>query len=234
MKPIEAVIFDMDGTLIDSEPNYRVADERFLRDRGVELPEEVWDSFVGVGSRNMIERVKAEHGLRGETDELLEIKDAYYREIAETRTRVFPATAELTRRLEERGIPRAVATGSSRSTLSFSLEAVGLADRFNATVSSDEVESGKPAPDVFLETASRLGVAPDRCLVVEDSRSGIEAALAAGMAVVAVPSVSELRNDPILRRVRLTISEGAEALEPEAVLQLIEESGGSSRDGSTA
>lgn len=226
MKPIEAVLFDMDGTLIDSEPNYRVADERFLKDLGIELPEEVWELFVGIGSGKMIEYVKDHYGLEGDTQELLELKDRYYHGIVEERTEIFPATVRLLGELEERGMPCAIATGSSKRTLRLSLEATGLEERFDATVSAEEVAEGKPAPDVFLEAARRVGVRPERCLVLEDSRSGIEAALAAGMAVVALPSVSSLRDDPLLEKVDLVIPHGAATLEPVKVLELIDERNG--------
>ena len=223
---VEAVLFDMDGTLIDSETGYRIADERFLKDLGIELPEEAWEHFVGIGSARMIEYVKEQYGLTGDTQELLEAKDRYFHEIAEERTEVFPATVQLLERLNERGIPCAIATGSSKRTLQFAMEATGLRDRFDATVSSDEVPDGKPAPDVFLEAARRLGANPEQCLILEDSRSGIEAALAAGMAVVALPSVSSLRDDPLLEKVDLVIPHGAASLEPEKVLRLIDERNG--------
>lgn len=226
MKEIRAVLFDMDGTLIDSEPNYRIADERFLKDLGIELPEEAWDLFVGMGSANVIEYVKEQYGLQGDTEELLAMKDRYFREIAEERTEVFPATVRLLESLNERGIPCAIATGSSKQTLAFSLEATGLRQRFHATVSADEVSEGKPSPDVFLEAARRVAVEPEHCLVLEDSRSGIEAALAARMAVVALPSVSSLRDDPLLQKVDLLIPHGAASLEPEKVLHLIDERSG--------
>lgn len=219
---IRAILFDMDGTLIDSEPNYRIADQKFLKDFGIELPEELWDSFIGIGSEKMIEQVKREYGLEGETEELLEIKDRYFHEIASERTAVFPATVRLLDELKHRGFPCAIATGSSKRTLRFSLEATGLLDRFEATVSSEEVAHGKPDPDVFLEAARRVGVEPGECLVLEDSRSGIEAALSAGMRVVALPSVSSLKDDPLMEGVDLLIPQGAASLEPEKVLDYIE------------
>jgi HAD superfamily hydrolase (TIGR01509 family) len=213
----------MDGTLIDSEPAYRIADEKFLKDFGIELPEEVWDSFVGIGSEKMISYVKEHYGLEGEMEELLELKDRYFHEIAADRTEVFPATVRLLKALKERGFPCAIATGSSKRTLTFSLEAAGLLDHFDATVSSEEVEHGKPEPHVFLEAARRLEVDPGVCLVLEDSRSGIEAALAAEMRVVALPSVSSLKDDPLLEKVDLVIPQGAASLEPERVLRFIDE-----------
>lgn len=220
---IRAILFDMDGTLIDSEPNYRIADQQFLEDFGIELPEEVWDSFVGIGSEKMIAYVKEHYGLQGDTEELLKLKDRYFHEIAAERTEVFPATVRLLQKLKERGFPCAIATGSSKRTLKFSLEATGLVGHFEATVSSEEVAHGKPEPHVFLEAARRLGAQPEECLVLEDSRSGIEAALAAKMRVVALPSVSSLEDDPLLEQVDLLIPQGAASLEPEKVLEFIDQ-----------
>ncbi|MFP4408093.1 MAG: HAD family hydrolase [Spirochaetaceae bacterium] len=226
MKEIRAVLFDMDGTLIDSEPNYRIADERFFNRFGIELPEEVWEEFVGLGSAKVIEYVSEHYGLQGDPEELLAMKERCFHEIAEEGIEVFPATVRLLNSLTERGIPCGIATGSSKRTLDFSLKATGLEELFDATVSTDEVAEAKPAPDVFLEAARRLGVEPEHCLVLEDSRSGIMAAVAAGMSVVALPSVSSLMDDPLLREVDLLIPHGAASLEPERVLELIERRNG--------
>ena len=223
---IEAVIFDMDGTLIDSEPTYRVADERFLADRGVELPEEVWDSFVGVGSAAMIDYVKEHYGLQGEREELLREKDRYYREEAERETQAFASSRLLVETISRRGLPQGVATASGRALLDFSLEMSGLKEYFHTTVSAEEVPAGKPAPDVYFEVARRLGVDPGECLALEDSRSGIEAGVAAGMRVVALPSVDSLLRDPLLARAVLVVPGGAAAMEPTDVLAIIDEANG--------
>jgi len=222
LRPISSVIFDLDGTLVDSEPNYRLSDERFLIDRGIELPENVWESFVGIGSERMIERVQEEHGLQGDLQELLARKDAYYHEIARTGTELFPGTIPLLNGLAERDMPVAVATGSSSATMALILEVTGLEDYISLAVSSDEVPRSKPAPDVFLEAARRLGVPAQECLVLEDSLSGVQAAQAGGMRVVALPTVPAILDEPELREAEMVFPGGAGELDTEAVLRYID------------
>lgn len=117
-------------------------------------------------------------------------------------------------------IPIAVASGSTRWNIDASLEAVGLAEFFDIRVSSEEVPFGKPAPDVFLEAARRLGVPPESCVVVEDAVPGMTAALAAGMRCVAIPTITEPL-DPDFRRAQLLFAEGMPPANVDAILAFI-------------
>lgn len=184
-----SVIFDLDGTLIDSELNYLESDRLFLARYGIEWTDELWRRFVGIGSRSMLDWMRRETGIEASVDQLLEEKDLAYLEVARRSTRVFPDMVALVKLLRREGYPLAIATGSSPGVLAEVLDISGLRGLFDLVVSADEVAAGKPAPDVFLEAARRLDAAPEDCIVVEDSQYGVEAAAAAGMSCIAVPTV---------------------------------------------
>lgn len=185
----KSVIFDLDGTLIDSELNYLESDRVFLARYGVEWTDELWRRFVGIGSRSMLQWMRRETGIETSVDELLEEKNLAYLDVARRNTRVFPQMVALVKRLRSEGFSLAIATGSSQAVLNEVLDIAGLRGLFDVVVSADEVAAGKPSPDVFLEAARRLGAVAERCVVVEDSRYGVEAAVAAGMSCIAVPTV---------------------------------------------
>lgn len=180
-----AVIFDCDGTLVDSEPLARRAWERSLEPYGYAVTDADAEATVGLPfpatHAYYVERVElpAVHVMWSEySGELFALLD---RELV-----VFDDAVEAARELRERGIPVGVASSSPRERLHHTLSRAGLLDAFDVTVAGDEVANGKPAPDMFLLAAERLGVAPEACIVVEDSPPGVEAGLAAGMLTLAV------------------------------------------------
>lgn len=215
-----AVIFDLDGTLIDSEENYRRADEEFLRRHGIALSEEEWSRAIGVGGWAFVEGLKATHGLTGDVEQLLIEKDEVYLAVARGRTAAFAPMVRFVELCRQRGLALAVASGSTRAMIDATLQDSGLCDHFPVTVSSNEVAVGKPAPDVFREAARRLGVAPDRCIVVEDSRYGVQAALAAGMPCIGVPTVRPPAAE--FARCALSFSAGMDAFDPDVAIRLVE------------
>ncbi len=186
----KAVIFDLDGTLIDSEPNYQEADVELVRRYGGEMSPEEHDAYVGIGSRTFLEAVREKWGIEADLEEMLAEKDRLYMELARERTEVFPEMDRLVRRLKEEGTPLAVASGSSREVIRELTELTGIRGFFDELVSAEEVDRGKPAPDVFLVRTPRLETAPEACTRLEDSRYGVLAARAAGMACAAVPGTT--------------------------------------------
>lgn len=186
---IGAVIFDFDGTLVDSEENYFLADEELLRRRGVPFTREDKKRYIGGGNRDMMVDLKRRFALADSPDALLDEKNAIYLALALEGTPVYPEMRRLWDLLGAQGVPRAIASGSSPAVLARLLEAAGLVP--DVLVSAEEVPRGKPAPDVFLEAARRLGFAPSACAVVEDSQYGVLAAAAAGMRCIAVPYLTE-------------------------------------------
>jgi HAD superfamily hydrolase (TIGR01509 family) len=187
---IRAVIFDMDGLLLDTEPIYRVAWQKASAHFGRELTDAMYARLAG---RN---RVDAERMLAAEFGEDFPIEvfkvEAKRREESEFSAHPIPTkpgVEELLSLLESRNIPRAVATSSERERAVRWLAGAGLLGRFGAVATGDEVAHGKPAPDIYLLAAKRLGVGSEDCLVLEDAEPGIRAARAAGMSVYHVPDM---------------------------------------------
>lgn len=218
--PWEAILFDLDGTVIDSEPNYRKADKAFLSSRGIHFADEVWPRFVGMGSKAFIELMIRDHGMKGNLDDLMAQKDAYYLEIARKDTVAFPAMVELNRMARAAGLKTAIASGSSPLVIEESLRCAGLTDCYDLLFSSSQVERSKPFPDVFLQAASLLGVKSGRCLVIEDSVPGALAGLAAGMTVLAVPYEESHRNHEVFTRVPFLLETDAYGLDTQEFLGL--------------
>ncbi|MFE0581705.1 HAD family hydrolase [Streptomyces sp. NPDC058874] len=191
-----SVIFDLDGTLVDSEPNYYESGRRTLEAHGV--PDFTWEQharFIGIGTRETLEILRDRYGIRAPVERLLAEQNAAYLELARTRTEVFPQMRKLVERLRSEGVPMAVASGSSRAAIDAVLAGTGLDALLTTAVSAEEVAQGKPAPDVFLEAARRLGAEPADCVVVEDAAPGALAARAAGMGCIAVPYAAEIAGD---------------------------------------
>lgn len=188
---VKAVIFDLDGTLIDSEPNYFLADQRLLARYGVPFTEEDKRHYIGGSNLDMMRDFVRRYGIRETPEALAEMKNALYLELAEADTPLYAPMKAFLDRLVARNIPVAIASGSGPGVIARLLAKVGIAQHFEHTVSAEEVGQGKPAPDIFLEAARRLGIPPQHCVVVEDSRPGVEAAERALMRCIAVPYLTE-------------------------------------------
>ena len=186
-RPVEAVVFDLDGTLLDTEPLYSQAFYAALAECGYSLPAEAYDRLVGLPSttRRVLLPGMISSGFQAEP-----FFHAYYRHRSRLTAQgvlLKPGAARLLDRLAAADIPCAVATSASAATAAAHVGRPELAGRFAAVVTRDDVAQGKPAPDSFLAAASAMGVAPACCLALEDSDHGVHAASAAGMMVVMVP-----------------------------------------------
>jgi HAD superfamily hydrolase (TIGR01509 family) len=187
LREIEAVVFDLDGVIVDSEHLWDEVREELARERGGRWHDGAQADMMGMSAPEWSLYM---HDVIGLTESPEEIDVEVVRRLLnryETELPLIDGAVEAVQRLFET-FRLAVASSSNRSVIDLVLEASGLAELFAATVSSEEVRRGKPAPDVFLEAARRLGVAPERCGAVEDSEKGIRAAHSAGMRVVAVPN----------------------------------------------
>ncbi|MGL6280446.1 MAG: HAD family hydrolase [Gaiella sp.] len=183
-----AVVFDLDGVIVDTEHVWDEVREQLTRDWGGRYTAEAQHAMMGMSSTEWSRYMHDQLGLR-QTPE--EINDEVVRRLLERYARdlpVIPGAVPAVRALQNAGVPLAVASSSNRPLIDAVLRAAKIEHCFAATVSSEEVARGKPAPDVYLEAAHRLGVEPTACVAVEDSANGIRAAHAAGMRVIAYPN----------------------------------------------
>jgi HAD superfamily hydrolase (TIGR01509 family) len=188
-EPVEAVIFDMDGTLIDSESVYMAGMQDAARTLGIALPLELCEAMVGV-PRHECNLMLQEH--YGPGFDLAVFRGHYSTSVQQRLAKRVPVKSgvvELLDFLAAQGLPIAIATSAARETAEHHLGRAGLLDRFKTMATRDDVEHPKPAPDLYLEAARRLGVAPQHCVAFEDSSIGILAAHAAGMRAVMVVDI---------------------------------------------
>jgi HAD superfamily hydrolase (TIGR01509 family) len=184
---IAAVVFDLDGVLVDSEAVWDAVRRRFTEENGGRWHEGAQREMMGMSSVEWSRYVRDRLGVDMDPERIsIEVADRVadlYRE----RLPLLPGAVESVRLLAKEW-PLAVASSSNRHVIDLVVELAGLKEEFRATVSSEEVGSGKPAPDVYLEAARRLEVDPGACAAIEDSTNGIRSARAAGMTVIAVPN----------------------------------------------
>ncbi len=183
---IEAVVFDMDGVLIDSEPVWERVRRGFVSAHGGRWAAGAQDRMMGMSTAEWSAYISEDFGVRLSparvAEQVIAAMAAEYR----AHLPLLPGAVDAVRALSARW-PLAVASSAPRSLIDAVLDASGLRPAFAAAVSSEEVARGKPAPDVYLEAAARLGVPPAACAAVEDSSNGLRSAAAAGLAVIAVP-----------------------------------------------
>jgi beta-phosphoglucomutase family hydrolase len=179
---VRGLIFDCDGTLADTMPLHYQAWEAAMKHHGAEFPEALFWEFAGIPTARIIELLNERHGWNVPVAEAAELKESKYIELIDQVKPIEPVT-DVVRQYAGR-LPMAVATGGTRAIVTRTLGAVGLLDAFQAIVTADDVVHGKPAPDIFLESARRLNVAPAYCLVFEDADLGVQAAHAAGIRVI--------------------------------------------------
>jgi HAD superfamily hydrolase (TIGR01509 family) len=184
---IEAVVFDLDGVLLDTEELWDEARRQIAAERGGRWPEDAQRAMMGMSSPEWSRYMHDVVGLAEPPEEIsaevVARLEALYREWLP----LIDGALEAVRRIGSRW-PLAIASSSNRPLIDLFLELTETADLFRVTVSSEEVARGKPAPNVYFEAARRLGVAASSCAAVEDSENGIRSAAAAGMRIVAIPN----------------------------------------------
>ena len=183
----DAVIFDLDGVLLDSEQRWNEAKEALVRESGGRWREEAPTVMMGMSSPEWSAYLRDDLGVAMDVDAISRdvvrrMEDGYRSELP-----LLPGAEEAVRALAARW-PLGLASSSNREIIDLFLELASFGDAFRVAVSSEEVARGKPAPDVYLEAASQLGVDAQRCVAIEDSSNGLRAAAAACMPVIAVPN----------------------------------------------
>lgn len=186
---IQAAIFDMDGLMVDTEPLQGRAFVYAVEKYSGVAPEYDGELIhtVGVGVRDNVEKLIKQYGMKGDIEEILSDRSAYY-ETQLPKVRLMPGVVDLIDELKQEGVLLAVASSSDMRHIDMVLQATTSRDNFLVIMSGDEVRRGKPDPEIFLAAAERLGVSPLNCVVFEDTAAGLQAGLGAGMKVVVVPS----------------------------------------------
>lgn len=186
LKDIDAVIFDMDGTLVDSMWIWRDIDIEYLQRFGIEMPEGLQEDIGGIGIYQTAVYFKERFGIQDDIAKMIADWDDMAMAKYRFEVPLKDGIAELLQMLYEHKIPCAVATSSSNALTEAAMETHDIGEYFETIVTGEDIHNGKPAPDIYLECAKRLSVPPSRCLVFEDLIHGIKAAKAAGMNVCAV------------------------------------------------
>jgi HAD superfamily hydrolase (TIGR01509 family) len=190
MTTYAAVVFDMDGVLADSEPVYYEAINATLAPLGKRMSPELQRAIMGYGVPETWEVLQRELDLEGSLDGLVRNYDETLCRLLALVKEPLPGVRELVQELQRRRLPYALASSSWPGWIEALLGGIGLAEAFPVRVSASMVEHGKPAPDIYLLAASRLGVTPDACIAIEDTRTGLLAARSAGMLAIQVRSAS--------------------------------------------
>jgi HAD superfamily hydrolase (TIGR01509 family) len=184
---IEAVVFDLDGVLVDSEEAWNEAREQLVEERDGRWTDKAQKDMMGMSSTEWSRYMHEVLGVPEPPDEISAEVVRRLEQLYRERLPLIPGAVEAVERVAARW-PLGLASSSNRPLIDLALELSGLARFFRVTVSSEEVPHGKPAPDVYLEAARRLGSDPARCAAIEDSENGIRSAVAAGMRVIAIPN----------------------------------------------
>ncbi len=189
--PPAAIIFDMDGLLVDSERLWKVAETDLLAQHGATYSDEKHAPFIGMGLDEFLPSIKRVYELEVSVEALQTELMAQMLQLVKTDANPQPGAAELIQFVDKHSIPRAIASSSPLDLIHATVGSQdGWDDIFLTRASAGEVQRGKPAPDVYLLAAERLGVPPEQCLALEDSPNGARAAVAAGMTCFAVPDAA--------------------------------------------
>ncbi len=222
---VQGAIFDLDGTLIDSVGLYTAADQKMLKEYGISFTREMKKEYVGMGNLDMMRAYRERFNLPDSPEKLLEKKNSYYLEMSRREIKLFPKTVRLLERLHEAGYPLALASGSSPAVIDDLLAITGLKEYFTVVISSEEVERGKPDPQIFLESARRLALPPECCVVIEDSWYGVEAAKSGGMLCIAIPGATQKPLHPSFYLADLLFEGGMEEFDEDKAFRWIVQPG---------
>jgi beta-phosphoglucomutase-like phosphatase (HAD superfamily) len=185
--PFHAVTFDLDGVLADSEPWWNQIDAKLLAEQGVNYRGEYHQNVLGVSYRLAVEFYKQAFHLSAPVEQLMERRGEIATEFFANRVGLFTSAKTTLEELQQMKLHLAVATSSVSASACPFLERTGISRFFDVVVTGDEIQRGKPHPDIYLRTAERLGMAPQACLAIEDALAGVAAAKAANMHVAAIP-----------------------------------------------
>lgn len=191
---IQGVIFDMDGTLFDTETIFQIEWNRAAAERGITLPDSFRYEICGTSGEPMDRIIEKYYHVREGTPIQLKVKERVI-EILKKEVPLKPGAKSILDFFSGLPVPMAIGSSSPLSLIESNLQVTGFSHYFKALASGEEVEKGKPAPDIFLLAAKKLKIPPETCLVFEDSPNGIRAAYAAGMIPVLIPDTTPITED---------------------------------------
>lgn len=181
---LEAVIFDMDGVIIDSEPIYKMVEEEIFESLNISVMEEEFNKYIGTNSYYLWKCIKENHGLENSVEELVKLeRESNLNYLIKHKELIKPVegVVELIQDINNNGTKLAVASSSPIELISTIIDTIGIRKYFDYIVTGDYVKKCKPEPDVFLYAANKINIEPNKCLVIEDSKNGTIAAKKAGM-----------------------------------------------------
>jgi len=183
----EAIILDMDGVIVNSEPFYVEVEQANFKQLGLDISVEEHQTYQGTATDLMWQLIKERHGIEHPLEKLVEMSNSLVTPFFHSLETIepMPGVKELIEKVKEQGIPLALASSSYADVIEIILQKTGLKQYFDAVVDSKMAGASKPRPDIFLLAAQKLGVDPEKCIVVEDSANGIRAAKLAGMYCIA-------------------------------------------------
>lgn len=193
---MRAVIFDMDGVIIDSEPIHFEVDMQTMRDLGFNISSKELEKYVGTTNEYMFSDLKIKYNIEQSIEEIINYKvELTKRKVIQSELEPIEGIKELLVNLKNKNIPTAIASSSPRSFIDVVVYKFNLQDYFKYIISGEEVVNGKPDPDIYIEAAKKLGLSPEDCIVIEDSRNGVLAAKAAGMKCIGFQNINSGNQD---------------------------------------
>lgn len=197
---IKAIIFDMDGVLVDSDPHHVTIEKKLFAKLGLDISDEEHNTYMGKATDRMWQEIIRDKNLSYRSKELVDqtVDESIIHFASQKDLLAMPGLVDVLKKFHNAGIPMAVASSSGQAIIDILLEKIGIKKFFRCTISSELVGGSKPEPDIFLHTANLLGVKPEECVVIEDSTNGVRAAKAADMYCVAYKGASAGNLEPNL------------------------------------
>ncbi|OVE67138.1 phosphatase [Clostridium diolis] len=193
---MKAFIFDMDGVIIDSEPIHFEVDMQTIRELGCDISEKELEKYVGSTNEYMYTDIKENYNIKKSLEEIIDYKVELTKvKIIESHLEPIEGIKELLMELKNRNIPATIASSSPKGLIDIVVSKFKLQEYFKYIISGEEVERGKPSPDIYIETSKKLGISPKECVVIEDSRNGVIAAKDAKMKCIGFKNINSGNQD---------------------------------------
>lgn len=224
LNKIKLIIFDFDGTLVDSETVHFESDKKVLYEQyGIDLTPKIKEKYIGRSAEDMMEDIKRIYEIKDSVKTMVQNKFDAYLELALENVKLYSHMEYLLQKFQSLSIPMAVASGSWKYILEKLIEKLNITSYFDIIVSAEEVKKGKPHPDIFIETAKRMDIANSNTLVFEDSISGIIAAKEANMMSVAIPYIITNPLEKTYYNANILYKEAINNFDPKQLIQYLKE-----------